>query len=77
MKKKIDWKDVGRRAGKTFVQAFVATISIEQFAAITDAESAKVILRSMLIAGVSAGVSAVWNMVTAYILQRKENETLW
>lgn len=77
MKKKINWKDVGRRAGKTFVQAFVATVSIEQFAGITDMESAKVILRSMLVAGMSAGISAVWNMVKGYISQRKENDTLW
>lgn len=69
--KRIDWKDVAKRAGRTFVQAFVATVSIEQLAGITDAESAKVVIRSMLIAGTAAGISAVWNMVTGYI-QKKE-----
>lgn len=69
--KGIDWKDVGIRAGKTFIQAFVANISMEQLFAITDTESAGVILHSMLIAGVSAGISAVWNMVKDYLSQRK------
>lgn len=72
--KNIDWKDVGKRAAKTFAQAFVATVSIEQFAAITDAESAKVIIRSMLIAGVSAGISAVWNMVVGCISQKETED---
>lgn len=70
--KKINWMDVGKRAGKTFVQAFIATISIEQFAAITDVESAKVIIRSMLIGAVSAGISAVWNMLRCYVSQKSE-----
>lgn len=72
--KKIDWKDVGERAGKTFVQAFVATISIDRLAAITDAESAKVVIRSMLIAGATAGISAVWNMITGYISQKEKED---
>lgn len=73
--KKIHWKDVGIRAGKTFMQAFVANVSMEQILAITDTESAGVILHSMLIAGLSAGISAVWNMATGYLSQRKKE--LW
>ncbi len=73
--KKIHWKDVGIRAGKTFIQAFVANASIEQILTITDTESAGMILHSMLIAGLSAGISAVWNMVTGYLSQRKKE--LW
>lgn len=69
--KKIHWKDVGIRAGKTFMQAFVANVGMEQILAITDTESAGVILHSMLIAGLSAGISAVWNMVTGYLSQKK------
>ncbi|MCI8962971.1 MAG: hypothetical protein HFG37_04570 [Eubacterium sp.] len=70
--KRIHWIDVGIRAGKTFMQAFVANISMEQIFAITDTESAEMILRSMLIAGLSAGISAVWNMVTDYLSQKKK-----
>jgi len=70
--RKIDWKDVGKRAAKTFAQAFIATVSIEQVAAITDAESAKIVLRSMLVAGTSAGISAVWNMAAGYIGKARE-----
>ena len=74
--KKIDWKDVGKRAGKTFIQAFLASgaLDINKLMMITDIESAKAILRPMLIAAVSAGISAVWNMVTGYIsLEEKED----
>lgn len=73
--KKIHWKDVGIRAGKTFVQAFAANVSMEQIMAVTDTESAEVILHSMLIAGLSAGISAVWNMVAGYLSERKKE--LW
>ena len=72
--KKIDWKDVGKRAGKTFVQALLASgaFDMDKLVMITDVESAKAILRPMLIAGVAAGISAVWNMATRYIKQKKE-----
>ncbi len=70
--RKIDWKDVGKRAAKTFAQAFIATISIEQVTSIADAESAKIVLGYMLIAGTSAGISAVWNMAAGYMQKDKE-----
>lgn len=72
--KKIDWKDVGIRAGKTFIQALLASgaLDINKLMMITDLESAKAILRPMLIAGASAGISTVWNMATEYIKQKKE-----
>lgn len=68
--KRIDWKDVGLRAAKTFAQAFVASVSIDRLAGITDAESAKAIVYSMLVAGVSAGISAVWNMAVNSIAKK-------
>lgn len=72
--KKIDWKDVLKRAGKTFVQSFVAAISIDQMVAVADMESAKAVLWSMLVAGVAAGTSAVWNMFAGYISQVRNGE---
>ncbi len=66
MRKRIDWKDIGRRAGKTFIQAFAAAVVVspEQISAIKDWESARATLAPVLIGGLAAGVSAVWNCLT-------------
>ena len=58
------YKDIFIRAVKTFVEAFIGTITIDCFACISDSDSLKRVLISTGIAGVSAGVSAVWNMLT-------------
>lgn len=47
-------KDILVRAAKTFVQAFIATLAV---ANMTDNDS----IKAALVAGVAAGVSAVWN----------------
>ena len=65
--KKMDWKDIVKRAGKTFTQAFIASFGIDRMAEITDLESAKAVLYPMLISCAAAGLSAVWNMATNYI----------
>ena len=56
-------KDVLVRAGKTFVQAFFSSVTINSFLVINDVGTFKTVLYSTLIAGASAGVSAVWNMI--------------
>lgn len=71
---KKEWKDIAKRAGKTFVQAFVGAISIEQLSGIMDIKSFKTVMYSMLMAGVAAGVSAVWNMVIKWKEQRTDGE---
>lgn len=66
---RIDWKDIGNRAGKTFIQAFVAAISVnaEQIAGIKDWESAKAIALPIVVGGIAAGISAVWNVMAGCI----------
>ncbi len=70
--KKMDWKDIAKRAGKTFAQAFIASFGIERLTEITDLESAKAVLYPMLISCAAAGLSAVWNMATSYIKGKEE-----
>ena len=55
--KKIDWKDIAIRAGKTFLQAFIGAIAID----ITSMPQDTGILKDMLLAAVAAGISAVMN----------------
>lgn len=61
MKEKI--KDIIVRAAKTFIQAFVASISVDSLIITTDKDAIVRVGTSMLIAGVSAGISAVWNFI--------------
>lgn len=65
--KKINWRDVGIRAVKTFVQAFIGAVTIDSLIGITDADALKKALVGLAVAGVSAGVSALWNFVKGYI----------
>lgn len=67
--KNVDWKDVGKRAAKTFVQAFVASVGMLDANVIVDLETAKAAVYSICIAGLSAGLSAVWNMLSDYMKQ--------
>lgn len=54
-------KDIGIRAGKTFLQAFLGSISVETLLAATD----RSVWRSVLISAAAAGISAVMNLVIA------------
>ena len=54
-------KDICIRAAKTFLQAFLGSISVETILAAAD----RSIVRSMLISAVAAGISAVMNLVIA------------
>lgn len=60
-------KDILVRAGKTFVQAFLSSVTINSFLVVNDVGTFKTVLYSTLIAGASAGVSAVWNMLVNLI----------
>ena len=54
-------KDILIRALKTFMQAFLSAISVDALLGVTDLNTLKKVLISILIAAVAAGISAVWN----------------
>lgn len=56
-------KDVAVRALNTFIQAFLAAISVDSLFGVTDLDTLKKVLVTILIAAVAAGISAVWNML--------------
>ena len=68
--KKEKIKDVATRASKTFIQAFVGSITIDSFFGVTDLNAIKRIGLSVLVAGVAAGVSAVWNMILEFVYKK-------
>lgn len=71
----INWKDVSVRAAKTFAQAFLASVSVEQLFTAGDLTAAAQMLNSMALAGLAAGVSAVWNLLTAWIVTKRGEKT--
>lgn len=64
-------KDIGIRAGKTFVQAFMSAVSIDVLTATTD----RSVWKSMLLGGIAAGISAVWNFALKLMQERKQAES--
>jgi hypothetical protein len=62
--KKIQFnKDILIRAGKTFIQAFLGSITVNSFLVVNDINALKAVLYSTLIGGLSAGLSAIQNML--------------
>ena len=73
--KKLDWKDIGVRALKTFVQAFIPCI----IAALTTADWATVdkefwvrLLLGVIVPAAASGISAVWNTVISPICKTEK-----
>ena len=60
--------DITERALKTFIQAFGAVV-IAGLAGVTDVNA----LKALLVAALSAGISAAWNIVSASLKVDKEN----
>lgn len=61
--KEIDWINVAERVAKTFIEAFVAAVAASNIFEVHDGESLKTAILSTAIAGISAGVSALWNLL--------------
>lgn len=64
----IDWRDIAKRAAKTFLQAFIASIPVDAaFLA-----GGWTVWRSALLSAAAAGISAVMNLILAW-LQKPES----
>lgn len=61
--KRIDWRNLLERAGKTFVEAFIGVITAGNIFEFYDFESIKAAVIPTFIAALAAGLSAVWNMM--------------
>ena len=68
--KKINWKDIGIRALKTFIQAFIGSIILGitsiDYTTLTK-DNYKAVLLPIAIGGISAGISACWNMISGLL----------
>lgn len=62
--------DIVKRAGKTFAQAFLSSITIDNFIGVADRNALKQVAVSALVGAVAAGISAVWNTFTAWLSAR-------
>ena len=74
--KKINWKDVGKRALKTFVQTIVAYAVADGTVlanALSNMDASKQVLITVGVGALAAGVSAVWNTVVSPILEEESN----
>ncbi|MBQ2973001.1 MAG: hypothetical protein IJE19_01475 [Clostridia bacterium] len=58
---KIILADVAERALKTFLQAFLSSISVDVLLGVTDFDAFRKVGLSMLVAALAAGISAAWN----------------
>ena len=65
----MDWKDIGIRAAKTFVQAFLAVLIATQITSASDLLSLE-LLDQAFVAGLAALLSFVQNVLAQY--DRKE-----
>lgn len=65
--------DVAERAAKTFMQAFLSSISVDVLLGVTDFDAFKKVGISMLVAALAAGISAVWNGMVGTLTQGGES----
>lgn len=61
--------DIAERAVKTFLQAFVSSISVDLLIGVTDFDAFRKVGLSMLVAALAAGISAAWNGTVGTLTQ--------
>jgi len=61
----MNWKDIGVRAGKTFLQAFLAIVIATKIGSVSDLASVE-LLDQALVAGLAALFSFAQNVLTEF-----------
>lgn len=64
------FKNILERASKTFVQAFLSSLTIDSLIGVTELSAIKRIALSILVGAVASGISAVWNALIEWITVR-------
>lgn len=67
---KINWKDVGIRAAKTFLQTFIASLTVDGIFGITDAKGLTRFALTTGLSALAAAISAVWNVLLETLSDR-------
>lgn len=67
---KINWKDVGIRALKTFIQTFLASLTVDGIFGITDAKGLTRFALTTGLSALAAAISAVWNVLLETLSNR-------
>lgn len=73
--KNIDWADLAKRAGKTFFQTLISSLTIDGIFGISDKAGLQRWLLTTGLSALAAAVSAVWNLIIG-IISDKAGEML-
>ena len=71
----VDWKDLGKRAGKTFVQTFLSYLTIDGVFGISDKVGFQRWLLTTGLSALAGAISAVWNLIMS-VISEKAGEAL-
>jgi hypothetical protein len=62
-------KDILERVLITFVEAFISALSVDMLFGVTNLDTLKRAMLSMIIAAGAAGISAVWNILKPIVIK--------
>ena len=57
----LDWRDIAKRSLKTFVQSFLAMMTVGVFQSMASEGSDDNAFKTVIIAALAAGYSVIWN----------------